>query len=275
MIRFRHPLLVLMCIVLAACAGKSRRGQMDSGPTQAVDTSGVADAVPRVEPRSAWGNPKSYVVNGHRYHVLQSGRGFSEEGVASWYGQKFHGKRTSSGETYNMYAMTAAHRTLPLPTYARVTNLANGRSVVVKINDRGPFRSDRRIDLSYAAAKRLGYARQGTARVRIEALDPATNALPVKPPTAAVTTRRSLVGTFVQVGAFGTLENAILMEGRLQKQHYGPIVVDHPILDGQLLYRLRIGPLADVQAARDLARTLRNTGLHNALVVPNPTTLMQ
>ena len=114
--------------------------------------------------RSRYGNPDSYVVRGKRYHTLESSRGYEETGIASWYGRKFHGRRTSSGETYDMYKMTAAHKTLPLPTYVEVTRVDNGSSVVVRVNDRGPFVGDRIIDLSYAAAERLGVRNAGTLR---------------------------------------------------------------------------------------------------------------
>ncbi len=133
----------------------------------------IPDAVPRVEPRSKYGNMETYVVRGRRYYTKQSSDGHVERGLASWYGPNFHSRKTSSGERYDMYAMTAAHKTLPLPTYARVTNVENGRSAVVKINDRGPFHGPRVIDLSYAAATKLGVVRKGTAMVEIRAIDPA------------------------------------------------------------------------------------------------------
>jgi rare lipoprotein A len=144
---------------------------------------GVPEAVPRAEPRSASGNPPFYQVAGHRYIVLASAAGYRERGVASWYGPDFHGLKTATGERYDMFAMTAAHKTLPIPCYARVTNLSNGRSVVVRINDRGPFVANRIIDLSYTAASRLDMIRNGTAFVDVEVLSPANpqsgTALPV------------------------------------------------------------------------------------------------
>ncbi len=141
-------------------------------PAHPPDVNQVPDAVPRNEPRSALGNPPFYEVDGHRYTVLGSSVGYVERGVASWYGTEFHGLRTATGEPYDMFAMTAAHKTLPLPCYARVTNLANGRSIVVRINDRGPFVSNRVIDLSYAAAAKLDMIGSGTAFVQIETLTP-------------------------------------------------------------------------------------------------------
>ncbi|HEX4376898.1 MAG TPA: septal ring lytic transglycosylase RlpA family protein [Steroidobacteraceae bacterium] len=149
----------------------------------------VPDAIPKFEPRSQYGNPPFYTVNGHRYTVLASSNGYVERGVASWYGTEFHGLKTSTGEPYDMFAMTAAHKTLPLPCYARVTNLTNGRSVVVRINDRGPFVDNRIIDLSYSAANRLDMIRRGTAFVQVEVLTPASPpinaALPVNVPAAS------------------------------------------------------------------------------------------
>jgi rare lipoprotein A len=155
-------------LLLSGCATTGG----DSAPAGAPDLAEIEDAVPKVEPRSRYGNPKSYVVFGKRYYTKASADGHLERGLASWYGKKFHGRRTSSGERYNMHAMTAAHKSLPLPTYVEVTNLRNGRSAVVKVNDRGPFHGRRVIDLSYAAARKLGMVRSGTAMVEVRAIDP-------------------------------------------------------------------------------------------------------
>jgi len=158
------PISALLLLALTGCAS---RGELDD---EAIAR--IPDAVPRFEPLARLGNPDSYVVFGRRYYIKKSARGYVERGLASWYGQPFHGRQTSSGETYDMYAMSAAHKTLPLPTYVRVTNLENGRSVVVRINDRGPFQDDRVIDLSYTAAVKLGMKNQGTARVEVRAIEP-------------------------------------------------------------------------------------------------------
>ncbi len=160
-------LLLLLGGLVGLLSGCSSTVDKDS-----QDISGIPDAVPKVEPKSKYGNPKSYVVFGKRYHTKSRSDGHVERGLASWYGKKFHGRKTSSGERYDMYAMTAAHKTLPLPTYARVTNVKNGRSAVVKINDRGPFHGNRVIDLSYSAAKKLGVVAKGTAMVEVRAIDP-------------------------------------------------------------------------------------------------------
>jgi rare lipoprotein A len=157
----------LLLGLLSGCAATG-----DKATDNFSDSIYVADAMPKVEPKSKYGNPESYVVFGKRYYTKGSSKGYVERGLASWYGKKFHGRRTSSGELYNMYAMTAAHKTLPLPCYARVTNMANGRSAVVRINDRGPFHGSRIIDLSYSAARKLGVVAKGTAMVEVRAIDP-------------------------------------------------------------------------------------------------------
>jgi len=162
-------LLLLMVLLLSACSHVSRK---DGPPNFYVDETRIHNAVPRVEPLSKYGNMPSYCVFGKRYYTLNTSRNYNQVGIASWYGTKFHSRHTSSGEPYNMLAMTAAHKTLPLPTYVEVTNLRNQRKVIVKVNDRGPFESNRLIDLSYVAAKKLGILGHGTARVRVKAIDP-------------------------------------------------------------------------------------------------------
>lgn len=176
----RRPALLALSLLLLA--GGCTTPVRDSGPAREprIDFSRIPDAVPVAEPRSRYGNPSSYAVNGRTYRVMASAEGFVQRGLASWYGTKFHGRRTSSGEPYDMYAMTAAHKSLPLPSYVRVTHLASGKSVVVRVNDRGPFHDGRIIDLSYAAARKLGISRHGTAEVEIRAL------FPQAPVTAAV-----------------------------------------------------------------------------------------
>ena len=173
------PLGLIVALALAACASTPRQPAVapitspppvPAAPPPALD--GVPDAVPRIEPRARSGNPPFYDVFGKRYYVLSSSVGYWERGVASWYGPGFHKVRTSTGELYDMYGMTAAHRTLPLPAYVRVTNLQNGRSVVVRVNDRGPFVGNRIIDLSYTAAAKLDMLRNGTAMVEIRTIDP-------------------------------------------------------------------------------------------------------
>ncbi|MDX1452372.1 MAG: septal ring lytic transglycosylase RlpA family protein, partial [Oleiphilaceae bacterium] len=169
-------LVVCLSICLAACSTSRYSMRHDKAPTGDFDASGVPDAIPVWEPLSPQGNRSPYTVRGKQYRILPSAAGYREEGIASWYGLKFHGELTSNGEIYNMYAMSAAHKSLPLPTYVKVTNLSNQRSVIVRVNDRGPFHSERVIDLSYAAAKKLGFDKQGTARVLLEAIVPGGDA---------------------------------------------------------------------------------------------------
>ena len=164
--------VALLALVLAGCSQtQSRYNQRhDSAPTRLPSDAELQDAIPVQEPPSPQGNA-DYQVLGQRYQVLDSAAGFVEQGIASWYGNKFHGHLTSNGEYYDMYSMTAAHKHLPLPSYVRVTNLDNDKSVVVRVNDRGPFHPNRVIDLSFAAAYKLDMLDQGTARVQVEAID--------------------------------------------------------------------------------------------------------
>lgn len=245
------------------------------------------DPVPRVEPRSRYGNPASYAVLGKRYYTLSSSRGFTERGIASWYGRKFHGRRTSSGETYDMYAMTAAHTRLPLPTYVQVTNLENGKQVVVRVNDRGPFHPNRVIDLSYSAASKLDIVTQGTGLVEIRALDPLHYRLSKKPgetPTqsadtkktkdTAVWTRRldQQIGdakpkVFVQVGAFSERAGADHLLNQLRELDLGAISISSIVVDAGKLHRVRIGPLPTVQSADDTFSKLSDMGMKEHRVV--------
>ena len=190
------PLCVLIAAGMAACFSAPPRGETPSAtpvPPPPAErpppADSVPDMVPRAEPRSRNGNPPFYDVMGKRYFVLSSGVGYVERGVASWYGPGFHKVRTSTGEPYDMYAMTAAHKTLPLPAYVRVTNLQNGRSIVVRVNDRGPFVGNRIIDLSYTAASKLDMLRNGTAMVEVRTLEPVSADTPlvaqVTAPTAS------------------------------------------------------------------------------------------
>jgi rare lipoprotein A len=161
--------IMMFMVLLSSC---SHMGRRDGPPNFYVDETKIPNAVPKPECPSKYGNMRVYRVNGKNYYPLRSSKHFSQVGVASWYGTQFHAQRTSSGERYNMLAMTAAHKTLPLPTYVQVTNLKNRRTIIVKVNDRGPFKSNRIIDLSYVAAKKLGMLGRGTATVRVTAIDP-------------------------------------------------------------------------------------------------------
>lgn len=257
----------LFAALLAGCSTPPVLEEKDGGPGHDVDVSHVPDATPRAEPRSRYGNPSSYEVLGKRYHVLDSSQGYAERGIASWYGTKFHGRRTSSGEPYDMYQMTAAHKTLPLPTYARVTNLRNGRSIVVKINDRGPFHENRIIDLSYAAAKKLDIAQTGTGLVEVQAIDTgkpgATPMMVVNSPAAA----QDNPDLYLQVGAFSSESNAQRMQRRLRDMQLDNIRVMAGTSQATAIYRVRIGPIATVEQADQIARLLVDEGMEHPHVV--------
>ncbi len=259
---------VLVCSLLAGCGGRQPTvGERDGAPDQHPDLSKVRDAVPRIEPRSRGGNPPSYVVFGRRYEVMDSSRDHVERGIASWYGTKFHGRKTSNGETYDMYAMTAAHKHLPLPTYARVTNLENGRSVVVRINDRGPFHANRVIDLSYAAAYKLGMLEKGTAPVEVRAVDPAAPLVAVRSaPSAPPAATAGHTRFFLQAGAFSNADNAHRLRDRLAQALEQPVRV--LLADGPgSIYRVQVGPLPSVDQVDRVASRLEGLGIRDSHVV--------
>jgi len=273
---------MLAALALAGCAGNP------SQPPAASSTAGA-------EPRSSRGNPPFYEVFGERYHVLDSGAGYSERGVASWYGRDFHGKPTSSGETYDMRALTAAHKTLPIPTWVEVTNLENGASVVVRINDRGPFVDDRIIDLSQRAAEEIGMIGAGTARVQVRSLDagipdgtrlaatpaPATAAAPA--PAAASSRGISIISTaqagtlgsdsrplrplYVQVGAFSDSDNAVQLVARLRGEGFRDSFVMTTGQGGSLLHRVRIGPIDGAEEFDEIRDDLRRIDIDDVRLV--------
>jgi rare lipoprotein A len=242
--------------------------ERDRGPSKDVDVSGVPDAVPRKEPKSRYGNPKSYVVFGKRYYTMNSSEGFSQRGIASWYGEKFHGRKTSSGEVYDMYKMTAAHKELPLPSYVRVINISNGREVVVRVNDRGPFHENRIIDLSYAAAKKLGIVAKGTGLVEIQILDGSRSAQPVQA-TAPIrgADAEGPVPFYLQVGAYAYLKNAEVMREKIRYLIKEPVNILDASSNGRSLFRVRIGPLLTINASDVTAKTLMDAGIGDYLVV--------
>ncbi|MDX2428510.1 MAG: septal ring lytic transglycosylase RlpA family protein [Xanthomonadales bacterium] len=221
----------LASLLLAGCAGKKEVEAGDGPSSRKISAADVHDAVPKDEPRARYGNHSPYTVLGKSYTVLPTSKGYHERGVASWYGSKFHGRRTSSGELYDMHLATAAHKSLPLPTFAEVTNLDNGRKMIVKINDRGPFHEDRIIDLSYAAAIKLGVDQTGTARIDVRTID-------VK------TSKRSAVkladGTFLQVGAFSKRKTADDLAGKMMAAQLKPVSIQK----SRGLYKVWIGPYA-------------------------------
>jgi len=323
--------VIILLALLSACTTIPERQVIQDD----VDVSAIPDAVPKMEPLSEEGNPESYVQSGKRYWILPNPYNFRETGLASWYGPKFHGKRTSSGEVYDMYKMTAAHKTLPLPTYVRVTNLSNNKSVILKVNDRGPFKDERIIDLSYVAAKKLAITGNGTAQVEVRVIDPMrfsantenasgdaqatpltqstpmpAEAIPASsnqpqtkmentPPSgyvsvgaesasgmevspedsATVTTQKTAESKasaesegmpkqiFVQVGAFGSAENATRLRAELSEIQSYDVVVDSSGGPQGILHRVHIGPFDSEEKARMLEAPLRNHGIEKFQII--------
>ena len=250
---------LVILVMLASCGGRDIK---DSAPS---------------------GNGPVYEVFGQRYVVMDSGSGYSERGVASWYGEKFHGRLTSNREPYDMYAMTAAHKTLPLPTYVRVRNLRNNKSVIVRVNDRGPFVSNRIIDLSYAAASKLDMVKDGTSLVEITAISfdappgdhptrqtttpvpqPAPAAVKSTPPRPDVAKPEQI---YVQVGAFGRRENAERRSAELNAAHFGNVIIHADTDVSPTLYRVRIGPIHDVIQYDVIVEELANIGISNPYLI--------
>jgi rare lipoprotein A len=294
------PLCVLTAVGMAACFSAPPRNANPGATPVAPPTDrppppdSVPDMVPRSEPRSRNGNPPFYDVMGKRYFVLSSSVGYVERGVASWYGPGFHKVRTSTGETYDMYAMTAAHKTLPLPAYVRVTNLQNGRSIVVRVNDRGPFVGNRIIDLSYTAASKLDMLRNGTAMVEVRSLEAAAGEMPLAAPLAAtpitaaagapppapgdsrpleVVSDPAAGGTstvpvpralFIQAGAFSDPNNAERLMEKLRGGGYGKVFVRDNEIAGRRMYRVRIGPVPSVAEFDRIVAALEHVGVNDA-----------
>ena len=232
------------------------------------DVSKIPEPVPKVEPRSQYGNKSPYTVLGETYRVLPEANGYVERGIASWYGNKFHGFTTSTFEKYDMYAYSAASKTLPLPSYARVTNLENGRSVIVRVNDRGPFVQNRVIDLSYVAAVKIGVWPKGTAMVEVRAIDPAhPEAEPAAPRTvsgrasAAAPEKTHKPALYLQVGAYGDHANAERAAAKVRAAHLGEVRVVTAQVNGKDVERVRLGPLKDVDEADRLTPKVRDLGL--------------
>ncbi len=271
--------------------GLYRPGEADGGPAIPPDISHLIEPVPTGEPPARYGNRSPYTVLGKEYHVLPSAEGYVARGIASWYGNKFHGRATSSLEPYDMYQFTAAHKSLPLPSHVRVTNLENGRSVVVRVNDRGPFHEDRLIDLSYAAAVKLGVHVHGTAPVEIRALQPGVTPPPPPPamppedawaaaragivpirrgPTVNVTASAAAEppapaedsGHFwLQVASFGDAANARRLVERLREADVASVALQSARVAGRTVYRVRVGPLPSRQRSLAVSDALHAMGL--------------
>ena len=273
------PILVTLAMVVSACATRS-----DGPPRGSVHKPGIpGDAIPRKEARSRFGNPPVYEVHGKRYVVMNSSYGYQERGVASWYGKKFHGRLTSSQEPYDMYGMTAAHKTLPLPTYVRVRNLRNNRSVVVRVNDRGPFIANRIIDLSYSAAQKLGMIRDGTSLVEVTALSfdepppravdvPTRASSPAPPADVPATPQREPQHpkdheVYVQVGAFGDVDNARRRYRLIKNNGIADAFVHKDESQSPTLYRIRIGPIGSIDSYDQLVIRLGSIGITDSHLV--------
>lgn len=258
----KYSWLLLVAAALGGCAG-SGGGYLngDAPLPRRLDPSQIHDAVPRDDPIRAAGNKSPYTVLGKTYRVLPSARGYEATGTASWYGRKFHGRRTANGEVYDAYAMTAAHKTLPIPSYVRVTNLGNGKTAIVRVNDRGPFHGNRLIDLSWAAATKLGFVDKGTAHVRIEVIDPdhmtvakRSNQPPKRRSKAesAATVASGGGHPYLQAGAFSEYPSAEALRRKLEGLVDKPVSVSATQSGQQTYYRVRIGPLRDRAEAESI-----------------------
>jgi rare lipoprotein A len=287
-----RALLPLALLALAACSSNPQRtGARGAGSTNqwrddtslpqseryrqrddstpdidGVDFGKIPEPVPVAEPLSRYGNKSPYTVRGETYRVLPTAAGYDERGIASYYGKKFHGYKTSDLETYDMYRFSAASKVLPLPSFARVTNLENGKSVIVRVNDRGPFVPNRIIDLSLAAAVRIGIWPKGTGLVEVQGIDPGhPNAEPA--PVTAVTPRTGRQPRlYVQVGAFGDSGNAERLASRLRGLELGSVRVVAVQIGRRTLRRVQIGPLPDADAVDRTTTRLDSLGLPHASV---------
>ncbi|MEO7200121.1 MAG: septal ring lytic transglycosylase RlpA family protein [Dokdonella sp.] len=282
-----HLLVLLAMVLLAACAPQKTRPSavgkapvvagknahetslpqsqrykqaQDGGPAiPEIDISSLREPEPKAEPRARYGNKSPYSVLGKTYTVMPDASGYVERGIASWYGHKFHGYMTSSFEPYDIYQFSAAHKSLPLPAYVRVTNLENGKSVVVRVNDRGPFHQDRLIDLSYAAAVRIGVWPKGTGMVEVRAIDLLTATEPK--PVATVSPGSATGQIYLQLGAFGDRGNAERIAHTVGDANLGQVSIQTAQVDGRAVHRVRLGPLPGADAAARTSLRIEQLGL--------------
>ncbi|MGB0224810.1 MAG: septal ring lytic transglycosylase RlpA family protein [Marinobacterium sp.] len=258
-------------------AGGRYKVRKDFAPDNPPDVSNVADAVPVDIPYSRGGNRSTYEVWGKSYNVLPSHIGYRAEGIASWYGLKFHGHKTSNGEIYDIYKMSAAHKSLPIPSFAKVTNLDNGKSVVVRVNDRGPFHENRLIDLSYSAAARLEILKQGTGRVRVEAIDARnladTTETVEKTPQPVASLQQPKpdeTGAFLQVGSFGKESSALSVQRRLSAMDGVQAVIKRVRQGDAEFHRVLVGPLTDTLSIDSMVQSLESMGYSSPLLIKSP-----
>jgi rare lipoprotein A len=274
LIRF-YVFLIFICF-LSACTTTSRSHHrysqaQDSAPDYHIDIDKVPNATPKVEPLSKHANPTQYTVLGQTYHVRKSYLGYDETGIASWYGMKFNSFKTSSGELYDVAGMTAANKVLPIPCYAKVTNLKNGKQVIVKINDRGPFHQNRIIDLSYVAARKLEVWPTGTGLVRVQAIDP-THWQPDTNESATAVQQVAVLSNpkiYLQIGAFRSSANAEGLVSRIKQVTDKSIQIKTTELGAGLIYKVQIGPLASVDNSDSLYAALQYEHLGTPITVIN------
>ena len=288
MTRFtRKAIVALFALALVGCsstptydretAGGRYKVRKDFAPDNPPDVSNVADAIPVDIPYSRGGNRSTYEVWGKSYNVLPSHIGYRAEGIASWYGLKFHGHKTSNGEIYDIYKMSAAHKSLPIPSFAKVTNLDNGKSVVVRVNDRGPFHENRLIDLSYSAAARLEILKQGTGRVRVEAIDARnladTTETVEKTPQPVASLQQPKpdeTGAFLQVGSFGKESSALSVQRRLSAMDGVQAVIKRVRQGDAEFHRVLVGPLTDTLSIDSMVQSLESMGYSSPLLIKSP-----
>jgi rare lipoprotein A len=237
-------IFLIFTLFLTACTATPQ----DYAPSNNVNVSQIPDAKPKIEAKSKYGNPYTYTVYGKRYYVLPNSKNYHATGIASWYGMKFHHQLTSNHEIYDVYKMTAAHKTLPIPCYVKVTNLENGKQVIVRINDRGPFEKNRLIDLSYAAAKKLDIIAHGTGLVRVDAIN-------------LNNTNFAAPQIYLQTGAFSHIDNA----KRMQQQINNNITKLCKIIPNTTnhLYLVKIGPIKNATVAHNITVKLASIGINH------------
>ncbi|MDR1012369.1 MAG: septal ring lytic transglycosylase RlpA family protein [Coxiellaceae bacterium] len=262
-------LVYIFCLTqLSGCGvfNYSKHAEYDGPPVIDVDVTRLKDAVPRIEPLHPYGT-KDYVLGGRHYSVLKNSKGYVKQGYASWYGSKFHGRKTSTQEYYNLYAMTAASPELPLPSYVQVTNLQNGKKVIVKVNDRGPFYANRIIDLSYVAAKKLDFVKDGVALVKVVAIDPKTWNKNANSMTKEQYTKDQYIKKqmFLQIGVFSKLDNARQMLNKVDALVENSTKIKHK----HNLYHVYIGPFADLNRCNQIKSILKLRGIDHITIVEN------
>lgn len=269
---FRSGIAFLINIFLVLFSGCTSEIK-DGPPHYYVDVSKIPNAKPKPLPRSKYGNPPSYMVNGKRYHVLKSTCGYIQRGIASWYGTKFQGQLTSTREPYNMLAMTGASPVLPIPCFVRVTNLSNRRSVIIKINDRGPFAPHRIIDLSYAAAEKLGYANRGTAFVEVKTINLSRyspiQSIMLSKSSAHISHSLYSSRLFLQLGVFHQATHAESLKRELSVYIRKPVLILKRIYNQLPIYTVQIGPLTSISESDYLNKKLKKLGFERPMIIIN------